>query len=249
MGCNPPLNWVVGCIAGCAYVHQATGDTRAERVTEAAVPAARTVKSVLLASIVAVAAGGWLTTPAAGATQAAGSVRAVQQRLAELTFLPRSQVDGKLGPRTVHAITAFQQWHGLTPDGVAGPRTLAKLRTAHAPQPGRQGPSHRIEVHISRGVTLLVDRGKVTRAIHSSAGRAGYLTPTGSYRVERKVIRDWSHPYRVWMPYASYFVGGYALHEGAVQGTQASHGCVRLPPGDAADAYRFATVGTAVIVY
>jgi lipoprotein-anchoring transpeptidase ErfK/SrfK len=51
------------------------------------------------------------------------------------------------------------------------------------------------------------------------------------------------------MPYASYFVGGYALHEGAVPTYPASHGCVRLPAGDAADVYRFATVTTAVIVY
>jgi lipoprotein-anchoring transpeptidase ErfK/SrfK len=51
------------------------------------------------------------------------------------------------------------------------------------------------------------------------------------------------------MPYASYFVGGYALHEGAVPTSPASHGCVRLPPGDAAEVYRFATIGTAVLVY
>jgi lipoprotein-anchoring transpeptidase ErfK/SrfK len=137
----------------------------------------------------------------------------------------------------------------LTPDGIAGPRTVAKLRASDVPQPGRNGPARRIEVYRTRGVTLLVDAGKVTRAIHSSAGKPGYSTPTGSYRVVRKVLRDWSYPYKTWMPYASYFLRGYALHEGAVPASPASHGCVRVPPGDAADVYRFATIGTAVVVY
>lgn len=35
--------------------------------------------------------------------------------------------DGKFGPATEEALTAFQSAHGLTPDGVAGPQTLAEL--------------------------------------------------------------------------------------------------------------------------
>jgi lipoprotein-anchoring transpeptidase ErfK/SrfK len=85
--------------------------------------------------------------------------------------------------------------------------------------------------------------------IHSSAGKRGYETPTGSYRVQRKALKDWSRPHRAWMPYASYYYGGYALHEGIVPTYPASHGCVRLPSWDAADVYRFATVGTTVVVY
>jgi len=50
------------------------------------------------------------------------------------------------------------------------------------------------------------------------------------------------------MPYAPYSHAGYALHEGSVPAYSASHGCVRLTSWDAADAYRFATVRTAVIV-
>ena len=187
---------------------------------------------------------------AAGASmQRPSSVREVQKDLARLKFLPPSEVDGKLGPRTRHAIMAFQQWSGLTPDGVAGPQTLTKLSTATAPRGGNHGPPRRIEIHRARGVTLLIEGGKVTRAIHSSAGKRGYDTPAGGYRIERKVLNDWSRPYQAWMPYASYFYRGYALHQGDVPAHSASHGCVRLPAGDAADAYRFATVGTAVLVY
>jgi lipoprotein-anchoring transpeptidase ErfK/SrfK len=184
-----------------------------------------------------------------GSAQRAASVREVQAKLAALKFMPTSQIDGRLGPRTKDAITAFQQWHGLTPDGIAGPRTLAKLSNAAAPRPGSKGPSRRIEVFRAKGITLLIDNGSVTRVIHSNAGKRGFETPAGSYQIVRKVLRDWSRPYKTWMPYASYFHGGYALHEGSVPTYSASHGCVRMTSWDAPDAYRFATVGTAVVVY
>jgi lipoprotein-anchoring transpeptidase ErfK/SrfK len=209
---------------------------------------------VLVGAVVVVITGiaAGVSASAAGATAtsgSSGSVRAVQMRLAALKFLPASQVDGKLGPRTRDAVMAFQQWHRLTPDGIAGPRTLAVLRTAAVPQPENKGPSRRIEVYRAKGVTMLIEGGKVQRVMHSSAGKRGYDTPTGSYRIQRKVIMDWSYPYKVWMPYASYFHRGYAFHGGSVPSYPASHGCVRLPSWDAAEAYRFATVGTAVIVY
>jgi Putative peptidoglycan binding domain/L,D-transpeptidase catalytic domain len=186
---------------------------------------------------------------ARAASHAPIPVRDVQKRLAELKFLPLWQVDGKLGPRTRDAITAFQQWYGLVPDGIAGPQTLGKLRKVVAPRPGNNGPARRIETCRAKGVTLLVGDGSVQRAIHSSPAKRGYETPRGSYQILRKLLKDWSGPYRTWMPYASYFHGGYALHEGAVPTYPASHGCVRLPWWDAANVYRFAAVGTTVVVY
>jgi hypothetical protein len=186
---------------------------------------------------------------ARAATPPSISVRDLQKRLAALKFLPLSQVDGKLGPRTRDAITAFQQWYGLTSDGVAGQQTLGKLRVAAAPRHGSKAPRRRIEIHRAKGVTLLVENGSVKRAIHTSAGKRGYETPAGSYRIQRKVLKDWSRPYRTWMPYASYFHAGYALHEGAVPTYPASHGCVRVPSWDSAEVYRFAAVGTTVVVY
>ncbi|MGN6170871.1 MAG: L,D-transpeptidase family protein [Solirubrobacteraceae bacterium] len=209
----------------------------------------RVLVGCVVVAIVASAAPTAAATTANGSAPIANSVRDVQQRLAALRFLPPSHVDGKLGPRTQHAITAFQQWHGLTPDGIAGPRTKARLATAGVPAHRNTGPAKRIEIYRAKGVTLMVENGKVTRAMHSSAGKRGYATPPGSYRVLHQVLKDWSSPYQVWMPYASYFHRGYAIHEGAVPTYPASHGCVRLTSWDAPDAYRFATIGTAVIVY
>jgi peptidoglycan hydrolase-like protein with peptidoglycan-binding domain len=96
----------------------------------------------MLAALAALAPGA--TAAGLGSAQRAQSVRDAQTRLAELRFMPTSQVDGRLGPRTKDAITAFQQWHGLTPDGIAGPRTLAKLSTAATQRPASKGPSRRM---------------------------------------------------------------------------------------------------------
>jgi hypothetical protein len=79
----------------------------------------------------------------------------------------------------------------LTPGGIAGARTLAKLSTSDTPRPASKGPPRRIEVYRAKGITLLIDHGSVTRVIHSSSGKRGFETPAGSYRVVRKVLKDW----------------------------------------------------------
>jgi lipoprotein-anchoring transpeptidase ErfK/SrfK len=51
------------------------------------------------------------------------------------------------------------------------------------------------------------------------------------------------------MPYAMYFVGGFAMHEYPdVPGYPASHGCVRMPAPEAPVVWDFAGYGTPVIV-
>jgi peptidoglycan hydrolase-like protein with peptidoglycan-binding domain/DNA-binding CsgD family transcriptional regulator len=54
-------------------------------------------------------------------------VRAIQRRLGELGFRP-GPVDGLFGPRTEHAVLAFQRRHGLAVDGIVGPQTWTHLR-------------------------------------------------------------------------------------------------------------------------
>jgi lipoprotein-anchoring transpeptidase ErfK/SrfK len=70
------------------------------------------------------------------------------------------------------------------------------------------------------------------------------------FHVYRKELLSWSVPFSVWMPYASYFVGGIAMHEYPyVPEYPASHGCVRLPAGEAQRVFAFAEVGTPVSVF
>ena len=50
------------------------------------------------------------------------------------------------------------------------------------------------------------------------------------------------------MPYAMFFRGGYAMHQGYVPPFAASHGCIRLPKGMAKPFFEHAPVGTPVTV-
>ena len=70
-----------------------------------------------------------------------------------------------------------------------------------------------------------------------STGRAGYGTPNGTYRPQR-LERTWFSKlyYNSPMPHSIFFHGGFAIHgsyEISRLGGPASHGCIRLHPGNA----------------
>jgi lipoprotein-anchoring transpeptidase ErfK/SrfK len=177
------------------------------------------------------------------------AVRELQQRLAQLRFLPRRAVDGVDGYRTRQAVIAFQSWRGLERDGIVGPATTAALARASRPRPKGRGPAHRIEVYREKGVALLVENGRTKRAIHVSTGAPATPTPAGTYEVFRKELRSWSVPFSTWLPWASYFNQGIAFHEYPdVPVYPASHGCVRVPAPEAEYVYEFAELGTTVVV-
>jgi hypothetical protein len=71
-----------------------------------------------------------------------------------------------------------------------------------------------------------------------STARSGYRTPRGTYRPYLLQRTHYSHKYHMSpMPYSIFFAGGYAIHgtyETASLGRPASHGCIRLAPGNAA---------------
>jgi hypothetical protein len=176
------------------------------------------------------------------------STKWIQQRLVALGYLPNSAVTGHLGPWTRSAVLAFQGWENLPRDADPGPMTIARLRTAKRPAPS-PGTGRRIDVYLHAQVAVLDDGPKVTRIIKVSTGAPGYTTPTGLFKIYRKHPRDWSYPYKVWLPYASYFDGGIAFHESPdVPAYPASHGCVRVPRDDAPLVYSFAALHTPVTV-
>lgn len=176
--------------------------------------------------------------------------RVVQKRLASLGYLPVDAATGSWDARTAHAVQAFQAWEGLARDGIVGPQTLAALENGNRPTPAASLRARHVEVHREKGLTLLVEGRRVVRALHSSSGGGTYATPAGRFSIFRKEPNSWSVPYRVWLPYASYFNGGIAFHGYPdVPAHPASHGCVRLPLAEAAFAYAFMSVGTPVAVY
>ncbi len=177
------------------------------------------------------------------------TVLQLQRRLVKLGYLPQGAATDHFDQRTLAAVIAFQKWRGLVRDGIPGPVTQAALLTARRPTPRTTGPGTRVELLLDRQVALVIRRGRVLRTIHVSTGKRGYATPSGRYAVFRKSRRSWSVPYRVWMPWASYFVRGVAFHQAqSVPVTPASHGCVRVTAADARWLYAMTPIGTKVRV-
>jgi hypothetical protein len=177
------------------------------------------------------------------------SVRGIQLRLWTLGFLNRADVTGSLDYRTSQALLAFQGWERLARTGSVTGQTQRALFRARNPRPAARAPGRRIEIHRDLGVLLVVEENDVVRALHTSTG-AGGATPAGHFRVYRKERLSWSVPFQVWMPWAAYFRGGIAMHEYPhVPAYPVSHGCVRLPEGEARRVYDFVDVGTPVTVF
>jgi lipoprotein-anchoring transpeptidase ErfK/SrfK len=175
-------------------------------------------------------------------------LRGLQLRLAQLGYLDRSDVTGTDDYLTEQALLAFQGWEDLDRTGTVTGQTQVALFRAGAPRPASHRPGRHVEISLAREVVLLVEDGKVVRAVHTSTGSLG-RTPPGDFKVYAKSLYSWSVPFHVWMPFAAYFHGGIALHQSPdVPSFAASHGCVRLPEGEAERVYRFVDVGTPVSV-
>jgi peptidoglycan hydrolase-like protein with peptidoglycan-binding domain len=177
------------------------------------------------------------------------TVAQLQRRLVKLGYLPQGAATDRFDQRTLAAVIAFQKWEGLVRDGIPGPVTQAALLVAKRPKPRTAGRGTRVEVLLDRQVALVIRGGWVLRTVHVSTGKRGYATPVGRFQVTRKSRRSWSVPYRVWLPWATYFVRGIAFHQSRhVPVTPVSHGCVRVTAADARWLYALTPVGTKVRV-
>lgn len=188
-------------------------------------------------------------TKAVGHTTAEPTQRELRQRLVDLGFLASTGVTRVVDDQTSTAVLGFQKWANLSRDGSFSPATVSALLRATRPTPALEAPGRRIEVQLRRQVALLVEDNRVVRVVHISSG-AGGRTPHGSFSVYRKERYSWSVPFKVWLPWASYFTGGIAFHEyGSVPAYAASHGCIRVNRYDAPMLFGFAESGTRVDVF
>ena len=179
-------------------------------------------------------------------------VRVLQHDLVDRGYLAADEVSGTYDYGTEQAVMALQGYndlnHGGVRDGIASAVVRALAAGGDRPKPKHGGPAH-VEVHLGQQVLMLVRKGGlVARAIHVSSG-AGGKTPAGNFMVHSKSTMSWSKPFKTWLPFASYFSGGYALHQyPIVPGYPASHGCVRMPSTEARRVYAFATLHMPVFV-
>jgi len=113
---------------------------------------------------------------------------------------------------------------------------LAGLAAVVSVEPASAG----VMVHIdksSQRMMVAVD-GRPAYVWPVSTGAGGFGTPTGRFR-PRWMARSWfsTRYYGSPMPYSIFFHKGYAIHGTnyiSRLGGPASHGCVRLHPGNAA---------------
>jgi hypothetical protein len=88
--------------------------------------------------------------------------------------------------------------------------------------------------------TMKVTSGKTGESFvwNVSTGRSGFVTPRGSFKPYSLRRMHYSRKYNnAPMPHSIFFKGGYAIHgtsEVSRLGRPASHGCIRLAPGNAA---------------
>jgi peptidoglycan hydrolase-like protein with peptidoglycan-binding domain len=117
--------------------------------------------------------------PGAGrATGGAAPVRGLQRRLAKAGYSP-GPIDGIFGPATEHAVRRYQAAHGLRVNGVADPRTIARLH----PRPVARPPRHRAaRPKVSRPRTHRRHRTSVPRRTShpSTAGQPHGHTARGT---------------------------------------------------------------------
>jgi hypothetical protein len=156
------------------------------------------------------------------------AVVTLQKRLTALHYFDVGKVDGVFGPNTYHAVVAFQKVQRIARDGIVGPVTWSKLASPLRPKPRYPLSTSSLEVNLAKQVLYYVSDRSVTRILDTSTGKASTPTPTGRFKIIRR-INGWHRSPLGNLYRPNYFYRGYAVHGyTSVPAYPASHGCVRI---------------------
>lgn len=196
---------------------------------------------------------------AAAAVACAGGrwQRDIEAALARLGGYGPVSVNGRSSPADCAAIRAFQQRFGVEPAVGQADATTADVarRLAASTDPKRVR-----QCKAGAGVTACVDLTLQTVWVMRDGdvvfgptvvrtGFRGHATPAGTYRINKRAVREWSNPYEVWLPYWQRFNGGIGFHETTTylhDAARGSHGCVNLLHRDAVAMWKQLKTGTKV---
>ena len=149
---------------------------------------------------------------------------------------PHAGVNNYLGVGGNHGITlglpASVGWHTVCQYVInvgLGSTVVTKCVNVQVVAPPNPCPAYaKACVDLTNNTTWLQVNGQIVYGpVKQIAGRAGYRTPTGSYKVYWKHIDHKSSIFNnAPMPYSIFFNGGIAFHVGALN--VPSHGCIHL---------------------
>ncbi len=165
---------------------------------------------------------------------------------------------GSAGVMTQGALMAFENDHGLTTDGVAGPSVWkALLGAAVHPTPSSFGYTF-VQVSLSDQSLDLWHNGQTVLTTAVNTGIASQPTNPGTFAVYEHLRvttmsgtnPDGSTYNDPGIQFVSYFNGGDALHAftRAQYGFPQSLGCVEMPLGPAGQVWPYTPIGTLVHV-
>ena len=161
---------------------------------------------------------------------------------------------------TQGAVMTFEEMHGLTPDGIAGPDVWTDLLQAAAQHQVDPNPWNWVYVQKTPEPEMVYvwSDGKQVFSTVANTGAVGFVTPDGSWPVyehfpstEMKGTNPDGQPYDdknvLWV---SYFYDGDALHAflRGSYGTPQSLGCVEMPTSAAQTVYPYTPIGTVVTI-
>jgi len=168
------------------------------------------------AAAVATAPAGTIAPASAGATTTIGTV------------LPTAATPAAAGVAAASPVAAEMQ-----------PTAADAAAPAVPPPTSKPVPETtlRVSIDLSNQRMVVSEQGNAIHTWPISSGRGGYRTPTGTYKPQWMSRMHYSRKYDYApMPYSVFFHGGYAIHgtyATGMLGRPASHGCVRLAPGNA----------------
>jgi hypothetical protein len=180
----------------------------------------------------------------------------VEQYLAQLGGFGAVTVDGKQTATECKTFKKFQQRYSIYPaTGNAGEttRNVAKRLAGSDTSKCKPGKSITFCVDLTHQTVWVMKGDQVIwKPTVTRTGMAGgFQTPSGTYSVLNRNIREWSDPYEVWMPYWQRFNGGMGFHETTtyLHNSFGSHGCINLLRMDAQKMWQLGSVGTRVYIF
>jgi lipoprotein-anchoring transpeptidase ErfK/SrfK len=184
----------------------------------------------------------------------------VEVALAQIRAYGPVTADGRQSTADCAAIRKFQRRFGISPaNGKAGTTTANVARriaiSLTSQEQAKCGAGGGLTACIDltqQTVWVVRDGNVIFGPTVTRTGMAGFRTPAGTFHINFRNIKEWSDPYKVWLPYWQHFTKGMGFHATTTyihNGSIGSHGCVNLLAGDARTMWGLITYGTTVRLF